>query len=222
MIISHHVFRYLNLLRELAEEGELPQCGGLVSQFCKPCPEGGSAEFCKMLEDECSRIFCNPMCKRTTWTCKINFGEFAGESADQERYQDALCANFVNEGCSKLLDCCPQDDFLLQDVEDKVFRDNVPHPSLPTPSCFHDPANKANSDKLCGTCNSAVQVTLEKRECNFPASPSFLETGAETGAEAGLDAAATAFASVYSELSAKGKMSLEELYALDEIGRAHV
>ncbi len=158
----------------------MPTCGGLVDSLCQPCPDGGPEGFCQAMIDECSKIFCTPMCKRTTWTCKLDFGGFAQEAAEQERYEDALCAHFINEGCSTILDCCPRDDFLRQDVADKVNRDMFPVPALPTPGCVHDPAGKGGAD-LCSKCNSEVKVELEKKECAFPPTPgpgpSFLETG---------------------------------------------
>lgn len=49
--------------RRKVEQGELPTCGGLVDELCTPCPDGGPANFCKAMREECSRVFCAPMCK---------------------------------------------------------------------------------------------------------------------------------------------------------------
>ena len=203
----------LSQQRSTATEGDLPTCGGLVDELCIPCPDGGPEGFCQSMIDECSKIFCTPMCKRTTWTCKIDFGGFEAEGAEQERYEDALCAHFINEGCSTILDCCPRDDFLRQDVEDKVWRDNYPNPALPTPSCIHDPAGPAGPG-LCDKCNSDVKVELEKKECPFPPTPKgFLEISSSVtaSASAGASAAKPAKRQPYGE-----KLSLEELYERDE------
>jgi hypothetical protein len=54
-----------------------------------------------------------------------------------------------------------------------------------------------------------VKLKLEKKECNFPASPAFLDMGSTAEMEA------AAFSSVYRDLHSEGRMDLETLYATD-------
>lgn len=144
--------------------GGAPSCEGLVEKMCKPCPSGGPADFCTKTKGECGALFCSPMCIRNTWTCSVTFGgDFKEEAKGAEKYSNALCGEFIAQGCSKIVKCCPDDDELFDFVENDMFLDDVTQPLMPSPTCTGGP-----SKELCSKCEGAVKVALEKAECPFP------------------------------------------------------
>jgi len=141
-----------------------PECMGLVKELCKPCPEGGPKDFCERVHDKCRELFCSPFCRRNIWKCNIEFGDFSEETGN-DRYEQALCGQFVAEGCSTLLDCCADDDALMEYVENWAYFDRFPDPYYPTPGCEKGP----NAD-LCSKCKGAVKVkaALLDAPCPYP------------------------------------------------------
>ena len=56
--------------------------------------------------------FCDPLCLSLTWECRIDgSGDFS--EVKQFPISNALCANFIAHGCSKMLHCCDKKDPLL-------------------------------------------------------------------------------------------------------------
>ena len=56
---KHSPTELLSLLQvESAKKaaGAAPTCGGLVSQMCQACPDGGPDDLCKSIHDECSNV----------------------------------------------------------------------------------------------------------------------------------------------------------------------
>lgn len=153
------------LARERArvEAGQMPTCSGLVGEMCKPCPSGGPAEFCTNTKNECAALFCSPMCRRNTWKCEVKFSGSMTLEQQNPLISEALCGEFKAQGCSKILDCCADNDELFDYVENFAFQKAFPEPLFPTPSCLDGP--KAD---LCSACKSGAKVVLTPHECPFP------------------------------------------------------
>ena len=111
-----------------------------------------------------------PICMRMTWSCSIDWSssQLVTERNDHAKYDKALCSEFLAQGCSKILGCCPEDDFLLDYVENNIYQNDFPKPLLPSPSCPHDPKNIKDAQDLCKKCKGMkVKLKAESR-CKFP------------------------------------------------------
>lgn len=143
-----------------------PTCGGLVKEMCKPCEQGGPAEFCDKVSKECADIFCTPMCRKNTWACEVKFSGEMKEEAGAElapKISEALCGEFKAQGCSKIFDCCQDNEELYDYVENEAFQRQVPEALFPTPSCLEGP-----TEKLCSACKAGAKVELKPHECPYP------------------------------------------------------
>ena len=67
------------------------------------------------------QLFCDPLCRTSTWDCSVTLSSsvFKVESQSAD-YSQALCAEFLAQGCTHSIDCCADDDALFDYVENNV------------------------------------------------------------------------------------------------------
>jgi hypothetical protein len=142
------------------------KCFGLPKQMCHDEQDmAGAAEATK----ECKRLFCDPLCLKSTWTCDILSKAGIFKLAAQSPYKEALCAEFFAWGCSDgkpgtTAGCCGEKDEMLQRfVEDSVYGDDFPQGHLPMPVCEHDATDTSKEDLLCAACKGAIVISLKPR-----------------------------------------------------------
>eukprot|EP00743_Colponemidia_sp_Colp-15_P010776 GILK01011917.1.p1 GENE.GILK01011917.1~~GILK01011917.1.p1 ORF type:complete len:274 (-),score=30.25 GILK01011917.1:310-1131(-) len=159
-----------------------PKCGGTVQQNCDPCYKAQKSPLCDRMEIQCMKTFCLPLCLELTWACDVEASGCSGwdkceefeKEVNSERVKKALCAQFKAEGCSRVVDCCSDENqFLYKWVEGIVYDDYFPTPQLPIPVCMHDARNQTISQQMCDACKNTIKVTLSEMECsdNFPPWP---------------------------------------------------
>lgn len=156
--------------QSLVARGRKPQCNKLMGEMCKPCPKGGPVEWCNNMKEQCSAFFCDPFCKKSTWRCKLSLNGPLMSDGKDEAINTAVCSEFIAQGCSKILKCCPENEQLYAFVENGVYQDQFPEPLLPSPFCKHDTTDLALGNQKCNACkNSQSSIKIEvAEECPFP------------------------------------------------------
>jgi hypothetical protein len=139
--------------------GTAKQCFGLPAKMCKNTQDMESAEEAK---DECKKMFCDPLCLRSTWKCDIDGGTGAFGVVSHADVSRALCAQFLAYGCSKVMDCCPLNDPMLHRfTENAFYSDFFPNSAMNIGACAHDPSDFQQADLVCTQCKAAVTVSFK-------------------------------------------------------------
>jgi hypothetical protein len=141
------------------------KCFDLPKKMCKSCPHpemnnAGTAGGCDLLQSQCVNLFCDPLCLSLTWECRI---EGTGDFAEVKQFpiSNALCAQFIAQGCSKILHCCDKKDPLLWNwVENRWYGGKFPFPNVPISGCTHNELDEKTQGALCDGCEAAVKVKL--------------------------------------------------------------
>jgi hypothetical protein len=159
------------LLRTQTPSISIPQlpdksskCFGLPKEMCRNTQDMQDA---KEAEDECQKMFCDPLCLQSTWSCEI-VANGLFKVASISPFKESLCAQFIGWGCSDAsgptAKCCDyKDEMLYRWVEDRMYGDDYPQAHLPMGVCTHDAADKVVSDLKCEQCKANVVVTLKNR-----------------------------------------------------------
>eukprot|EP00743_Colponemidia_sp_Colp-15_P007890 GILK01008545.1.p1 GENE.GILK01008545.1~~GILK01008545.1.p1 ORF type:complete len:413 (-),score=63.85 GILK01008545.1:86-1324(-) len=165
-----------------SKSGEFP-CLTAMKKMCDPCPRGtrkGYEQLCDRIEIQCRKLMCKPLCLKLTWGAEVKVSSKKckaplkcsafQQEVQTQKYQQAIIAELVAQGCVNVAGCCKENGRLLDWVDYNVYGDDFPFPNLPIPSCKHDPADVLYAQDLCKACRKAIKVKLHTIDCeNFKA-----------------------------------------------------